>query len=507
MICLALNVKNEEDAIARCIRSALPHVDCAVIVDTGCTDNTLAEAREALGDLPTAWYEAEWEGHAHNRTHLLALARESGADYTLMLDADMTVEGTFPQLTHDEYQIDLHDRSLVYALPLLTSTRKVFSYHGVAHSYLACAEPITTAKLDGVFLKDHGGGPGKDGKFERDAALLAAEVAKNPADRRSWYYLGQTYRDLDRIPEAIAAYRMRASLGGWDEEVYNALYQAGKLLCAHVSYAQGAPLLLEAWNLMPHRAEALRALSGASNGVANKMAFPDNDVLFVEPSAYVGGKPEPKPVMPLLPSIGPRKTRKPRIQNGRLRSRDVTAIVVTRGNVDLDPIMETLQVYDQTIVWNNSERPHDYKVFGRYAAIPEAWNPVIYWQDDDIIFTAHDELLAAYQPGKIVANMDQAWVDGAGYGDFLAMVGAGSLCDAHLPAQTFARYLKAGYEFDDDVLLEADFLFGTMTPFTRVDLGYQVRDFADDPDRLYLQPGQTERKHRIIGRGRELVAA
>ncbi|WP_159077753.1 hypothetical protein, partial [Mycobacterium tuberculosis] len=138
-------------------------------------------------------------------------------------------------------------------------------------------------------------------------------------------------------------------------------------------------------------------------------------------------------------------------------------------------------------------------VFGRYAAIPATRNPVIFWVDDDVVFTAFDELLAAYEPGRVVCNMDQAWIDGAEYGDFLAMLGAGSLCDAHLPTEVFARYL-AEHPWDDDFLTEADFAFGVLAPFTRVDLGYETRSFTDDPDRLYTQPGQTERKWRMIAR-------
>jgi hypothetical protein len=34
----------------------------------------------------------------------------------------------------------------------------------------------------------------------------------------------------------------------------------------------------------------------------------------------------------------------------------------------------------------------------------------------------------------------------------------------------------------------------------RADLGYEVREFADAPDRLYQTPGQTERKRMMINR-------
>ena len=300
------------------------------------------------------------------------------------------------------------------------------------------------------------------------------------------------------MPEAIAAYKMRASLGGMQGEVYQSLYQAGMLMCEHVNFYEGAKLLMAAAEMKHNRAEALRALAGCSTSVANKIPYPENEVLFVERGAYTA-KP-PAPPVPPKPDLSPTGKFGRR---AKITAKDVSAIIVTRGNVDLDPILATLP-YSDVIVWDNSKREHDYKVFGRYAAIPEAKNGVIYWQDDDIIFDSHHDLLAAYEPGKVVANMDQPWIQGAGYDDLLVLMGAGSLCDTDIPAEVFARYL-AQHPFDDDLLLEADFAFGVLAPWKRVDLGYRVREFADDADRLYTQPGQTERKWNMIRRCQELL--
>ena len=48
----------------------------------------------------------------------------------------------------------------------------------------------------------------------------------------------------------------------------------------------------------------------------------------------------------------------------------VSAVLVTRGNVDMTAIVESLP-FDDVVVWDNSIR-NDLGIYGRYAAIAEA---------------------------------------------------------------------------------------------------------------------------------------
>ncbi len=182
----------------------------------------------------------------------------------------------------------------------------------------------------------------------------------------------------------------------------------------------------------------------------------------------------------------------------------VSAVIVTRGNVDLQPILDTLP-YQDVVVWDNSERD-DAKILGRYLALDETIHDVVYFQDDDVIFTAHDQLIDAYEPGKIIANMDAPWVDACRYDD-MVLLGAGSISDRELFWPVLSRYHDAHPDDTTSLLYEPDFIVGTMLPWKRVDLGYQAREFADDPDRLYRQPWQAEAKDRVRSRARELMNA
>ena len=48
---------------------------------------------------------------------------------------------------------------------------------------------------------------------------LAARLNDNPDDAKSWLLLARSYRHLQRIPEAKAAYERAAALGEYDEEL------------------------------------------------------------------------------------------------------------------------------------------------------------------------------------------------------------------------------------------------------------------------------------------------
>lgn len=285
---LAVLVRDEADTIEHALAGALPVVDHVTLLDTGSVDDTVAIARGALARSDVDWYVGEraWDGFGPSRTALLDLDRHwSHCDYTLMLDADHTLhaDGALPELDADAYMLRVRG-PLEWRLPLLTRTQHPFEYRGVAHSYLHSDLPIRTDNLDWLSI-DGGPGASRD-KLEGDRRLLEQAFLDDPHDTRTVFYLAQTYRDLDEPDLAIRFYLMRANMpGGYDEERYFARYQAGVLLGQHVGCFPAFDQLVAAFRERPTRAEALRALARLADGVADKLAVPD-DRLFVTPSAY-----------------------------------------------------------------------------------------------------------------------------------------------------------------------------------------------------------------------------
>lgn len=144
---------------------------------------------------------------------------------------------------------------------------------------------------------------------------------------------------------------------------------------------------------------------------------------------------------------------------------DVCAVLVTRGDVDLRPIMETLP-YPELVVWDNSKREHDRGLFGRYLGILETKAPVIYFQDDDCLVRNHDELLKFYAPGRVVGNFRN---DKARHRYYLdtTLLGWGSLFDRNLPFLGWFEYARH-YPLDNDFFgsIAHEFVWPVLAPHT-----------------------------------------
>lgn len=179
---------------------------------------------------------------------------------------------------------------------------------------------------------------------------------------------------------------------------------------------------------------------------------------------------------------------------------DVTAVLLTRGDVDLDPIRASLP-YDRVIVWSSDrDTAEGYGMFARYLAIAEAITDVVYVQDDDCLFERHDELLAAFEPGTIVSTYGHG-ENSDGLDDFVLMHG-GAIFERELVAPAFERYL--GHYWRDDAFYRyADLVFGGLTPFKHVDLEFAIDyGIAARPNRMAHQDWARVYKHEIADRVR-----
>ncbi len=259
-VCLVMIVKDEAPVIERCLRSVLPVVDAACIVDTGSTDDTEAIIKSKLGWQPV---QRQWVDFATNRTEALLFAHDYRCDYLLMMDADHVWHGELPQdLTADAYYIEHRYNGSHYGIACLMKASLPWQYKGVVHEYLTAIVPHQIVDLRGPWVEVfHDGARARRGDaitYAEDAKLLRAALERDPTDSRSAFYLAQSLKDAGQLTEAYAAYKARSMMPGWDEETWYA-----KLEMARLAERTGAPQetvqrhYLTAYNARPTRAEPL----------------------------------------------------------------------------------------------------------------------------------------------------------------------------------------------------------------------------------------------------------
>lgn len=174
----------------------------------------------------------------------------------------------------------------------------------------------------------------------------------------------------------------------------------------------------------------------------------------------------------------------------------VSACLVTRGDIDMTPILDSLP-FDDVIVYDNSKR-ENLAVYGRYAAIAEAKHDTIYVQDDDCTVNVA-ALLAEHEPGERLCNMP-AWKQNE-Y-PFSSLVGWGALFP-----RTDADIAFAGWERDDAFYRCCDCVFTARLPFRRIDVGHTDLPYATDASRMYQQPNHYRERARVTDLALQKVAA
>lgn len=189
---------------------------------------------------------------------------------------------------------------------------------------------------------------------------------------------------------------------------------------------------------------------------------------------------------------------------------EIALVLVTRGDVPLEPILDQLPAFAQVVVWDNARRPFDAKVFGRYLGILETTAPVIAFQDDDCVVRCWDQLRAFYEPGKIVANMVSEHRAGEP-----PMLGWGALFDRELPWRAFSRWFAAGHALDWEIARYPETVFTALTPCTRLNIGshgspdtkgHEDLPWAGDSSRSHRQPGHYREFDVVLQRAQAVAA-
>jgi hypothetical protein len=207
----------------------------------------------------------------------------------------------WPRLSADSYQtLQASGDNRFYRTQLMRLAMP-WRYVGVLHEVAMCQGAQRPQRIDGVVTYgrfDSARNKNPIEKYKNDARVLEMALEKEPGNARYMFYLAQSYRDSHQNLKAEHCYRKRAEMGGWEEEVWQSLYQIGLLRermdrpSIQILEAQ-----LEAFNTRPTRGEPLVALAryfrikqnygSAWTFAKAALDIPrPNDILFLDSGTY-----------------------------------------------------------------------------------------------------------------------------------------------------------------------------------------------------------------------------
>lgn len=295
-VCLVMIVKNEGKILRESLRRYLALgnlIKGFFLCDTGSEDDTVSivsefydECRRATTTsycVPKDVCQVPFKNFGFNRRESWKRAREflrgCGQNledwYFLFMDADMELcvldnAAVCQQLTREPQCVvsveQQHGSALCYFNIRLVHGQIELDCVGSTHEYWKILPDHSAAvskqlSSDVIFIKDHGNGGCKADKFRRDIRLLEEEVKQDPTNRRAWFYLGNSLRDVQQYEKAIAAYESRIELGGWEEEVYCSYLYMGRCNQQLKRYALASTQFWNAISILKDRCEAYYSLA------------------------------------------------------------------------------------------------------------------------------------------------------------------------------------------------------------------------------------------------------
>lgn len=228
---------------------------------------------------------------------------------------------------------------------------------------------------------------------------------------------------------------------------------------------------------------------------------------------------------------------------------NVSACIATRGDVEIEPLLQNFPHSWEILVWDNGNGKltrwfwadglsageywemwqHDMSVkqadvpdlgpHARFAAIEWATNDLILTQDDDVIVSNPQEIVDAWidwrdtygslvegfpedaKTEHVVCNLPQEFRPH--YPDS-SLVGFGAAFHRDAPQRAFDRFFAVYPHLREDPLFyrESCRVFTTLTPRVLVDVAKTDMPYASDPGRLWMQPDHVASRERILADAR-----
>ena len=318
-IAVLMMVKNEHKRILVTLDSVLDIANSIIIFDTGSTDNTIELCKEFSNKhkIPLRLKQDDFVNFSVSRNQALDFADTcDDIDYILMMDVNDELKGSnilrqaADEFINQDFSVFMIKQEWFsgnissYFNMRFVKPRKGWRYVGVVHEYLNNVDRVENAKVkilsDSIVLyQDRDKDIDKSRKrFFRDEIMLKNEFIKDPTDSRTVFYLAQTYSCLHDWENAYYYYKIRTTLKGFEEEIYESFFKCGDICeklgldwhTAFVWYMKAYELIPRAEPLLKisdyYRRKNNIILSYTFANLACELKYPDNCILFVDKFSY-----------------------------------------------------------------------------------------------------------------------------------------------------------------------------------------------------------------------------
>jgi tetratricopeptide (TPR) repeat protein len=242
LINLCIMVKNGGALFEEMLTQNLPYIDYWTILDTGSTDNTIANINRIMVGKKGALHQEPFINFGESRNRCLELAGTQ-CKYNIMLDDSYILKGFLREFLDairgdqfaDSYSLYINQNEIEYASNRIFKSEKnlkyLYSIHEVVQDYdnVNVLVPSTQAHIYDIPCPEML--VRTSDRKQNDLVLLKAEIEKNPSDPRPYYYLAQTYSFLEDFEKAYEYYLKRGnhSEEGFIQEKVNAFLEAGRI--------------------------------------------------------------------------------------------------------------------------------------------------------------------------------------------------------------------------------------------------------------------------------------
>jgi predicted O-methyltransferase YrrM/tetratricopeptide (TPR) repeat protein len=243
LINLCIMVKNGGPQFEQMLTANLNLIDSWTILDTGSTDNTIEIINNLLvGKKNGNLYQEPFINFKDSRNKLLELAGTK-CKFNLMLDDTYIIKGNLREFLNevrsDQYSnsftLFIHSDDTKYGSNRITKSNSGLKYIHKIHEVITEQNNINIVIPENrayIFdeIYDYMNTRTMDRK-QLDLKLLFEEIDEDPTNPRAYYYLGQTYNQLEDYEKAFFYFMKRCefSNSGFIQERFDAVFEAARI--------------------------------------------------------------------------------------------------------------------------------------------------------------------------------------------------------------------------------------------------------------------------------------